>query len=64
MNRHRAVYVRRYGLSKSQTKHVFSDTRLLEQLTACKSEAARRLLLGVSIKTNHEAKQKEKTANV
>jgi hypothetical protein len=64
MNRQRAIYMRRYELSKSQTKHVLSNTRLLDQLTACKSEAARRLLLGVSIKTNHKAEQKEKTANV
>ena len=64
MNRQRAVYVRRYGLSKGQSKHIFSNTRLLDQPTACKSEAARRLLLGVSIKTNHEAGQKEKMAHV
>jgi hypothetical protein len=64
MNRQRAVYVRRYGLSKSQTKHVFSNTKLLDQLAGCKSEAARRLLLGVSIKTNHKAEQKEKMAYV
>ena len=64
MKRQRAVYVRRYGLSKSQARHAFSNTGLINQLTACKSEEARRLLLGVSIKTNHEAEQKEKMAHV
>lgn len=64
MNRQKAAYARRYKLSKGQAKHIFSNTRLLDQLTACKSEAARRLLLGVSIKTNHEAGQKEKMAHV
>lgn len=64
MNPHRPVYVRRYGLSKGQSKHVFSNTRLMDQLAACKSEEARRLLLGVSIKTNHKAEQKEKMAHV
>jgi len=46
MDSRRARWQKKYHLSRVRRRHL--TIGLLEQLSACKSEAARRLLLGVS----------------
>jgi hypothetical protein len=48
MNLRRVTYVQRFGLTLRQACDL--DVQFLNQLDACKEDAARRLLLGVSEK--------------
>ena len=44
MNLRRIMYAKRFELGKSRWRHL--DAKYLDQLDACKDDAARRLLLG------------------
>lgn len=48
----RLYFISEYGLTPRQVRRI--DGRFLEQLIACKSEEARRILLGVSNKDSTE----------
>lgn len=50
MNMRRITYVQRFKLTLRQACDL--DVQFLDQLDACKEDAARRLLLGVSGKKN------------
>jgi hypothetical protein len=57
----RKYYRKKYAMSLHKASNLFGGTTLISQLDACKDEAARRLLLGVS-KRQQTANSKQQTA--
>ncbi len=49
-DRRRAFYAEHLGITRNQLRKRFGDIERLDQLDACKDDAARRLLLGRSEK--------------
>lgn len=44
------MYARRFGIQEEKIHKIFLSSEFLDQLDACKDDASRRLLLGISEK--------------